>query len=94
MTDAEKIGWVIGFGAGANWEITPIYERKYDMFGNCINGSRSIGPEHEEYQDPVVAFEKHFGEMFLLSSPQKTMKAKPEQPTTLQQCQPSKKGQH
>lgn len=61
MTDAEKIGWVLGFCAGANWELTPFDERKYDMSGNCINGSRSFGPEHEAYQSPFVAFEKHFG---------------------------------
>ena len=70
MTDSEKIEWVLGFGAGANWEITPLNERKYDMFGDCINSSRSFGSEHWAYQDPVAAFEKHFGEKFVLSSPQ------------------------
>ena len=64
MTDIEKIGWIVGFSAAANWEITPINERKYDMLGNCLNGSRSFGREHEAYQDPFIAFEKRFGEKF------------------------------
>lgn len=68
MDDSSKISWIFGFNAMANWEITPINERKYDIFGNCINGSRPISPKHKAYQDPFKEFEKVFGEKFQLNS--------------------------
>ncbi len=67
MTNAEKIGWLFGFNAGANWEITPMNERKYDDSGNCTNESRIVAPNHKDYQSPIKAFEKKFGEKFQLS---------------------------
>ena len=65
-TEVKELGWILGFGAGANWEITPMDEIKYDILGNCINGSRAFGPEHPAYQDPFEAFEKTFGKKFVI----------------------------
>lgn len=60
MTDARKIGWILGFAMGANWEMTPMDEREYDILGNCINETRSIKPSDEDFQDPIKAFEEKF----------------------------------
>jgi hypothetical protein len=57
-TEVKKISWMLGFDTAANWELTPLLDRKYDAVGNCINETRRIEPGHEAYQDPEVAFTK------------------------------------
>lgn len=64
MTNAKKIGWVIGYDAMANWRLKPISDRK--------NGDvEVIPPGDKDYNCPIKAFEEHFGEEFKLSDKEK-----------------------
>ncbi len=47
--EIHRLGWVLGFEACANWEMTPTPERKYDKAGECINPTRRIKPEDPRY---------------------------------------------
>jgi hypothetical protein len=57
MTDEQvDLCWILGFGAGANWTITPMNERQYNFLGECKNPVTVLNPGDEGYQDPIDAF--------------------------------------